>query len=111
MSPRRTSGRGSTSVLLSIAASVALAVACSSSEEAAPTRTIMPAPVGTDGGGSADATPEADPSCTTATGCFSCEPTSLAEFLNACTEGQCAPFDNVARLPLYEPGKPLPPIP
>ncbi|HVJ94024.1 MAG TPA: hypothetical protein VM580_29745 [Labilithrix sp.] len=81
-------------------------MACSSSEETAPTRTITPAGV-PDGGSDA----AADPSCTSPEGCFSCEPVNLVDFLNACTDDQCAPFDNVARLPLYEPGKPLPPVP
>lgn len=101
--------------LLALSLVPAVMAACSSSEEASPNRPITPAPVGSTGSssgssGAADAAPEADPSCTTAAGCFSCEPTTLTEFYNACTEGQCAPFDN-ARLPLYEPGKPLPPVP
>jgi hypothetical protein len=91
-------------------ASLVLAVACSSSEEAAPNRAVIPTPVPVDGGGSDDGASHADPSCTTDAGCFACEPSSLVDFLNACTEGQCAPFDN-GRLPLYEPGKPLPVIP
>jgi hypothetical protein len=109
MKPRHLWARSPKSVLFSLGACAALVVACSSSEEATPTRTLTPTPVGADGG-SADAASEADP-CTTETGCFSCEPVTLTNFLNACTEGQCAPFDNVARLPLYEAGKPLPPIP
>ncbi|HVH43825.1 MAG TPA: hypothetical protein VM925_15840 [Labilithrix sp.] len=101
---------GLSSIFVSLGACVVLAVACSSSEEATPTRTITPAPVGNDSGASDASVAEVDPSCTSA-GCFSCEPTALVDFLNACTEGQCAPFDNAARLPLYEPGKPLPPVP
>jgi len=100
-----------TRMLAALGACVVLAIACSSSEEATPTRSITPAPVGSDAGPVVEGGSDADPSCTTATGCFSCEPTTLVEFLNTCTEGQCAPFDNQARLPLYEPGKPLPAIP
>ena len=84
-------------------------VACSSSDEAAPTRTVVPAPVGSSGG--LDAASDVDPGCLSAAGCFTCEPVNLPDFLNACSEGQCAPFDNVARLPLFEQGKPLPPVP
>ena len=39
-----------------------------------------------------------------------CEPTQLTDFLNGCTDGQCLPFDNVARLPRYNNGA-LPPLP
>ena len=92
--------------VVSLGTCIVLAVACGSSEEVAPTRTITPAGVADSGSDSS-----VDPSCTSPAGCFSCKPASLTDFLNACTDGQCAPFDNVARLPLYEPGKALPPVP
>lgn len=96
-----------------------LSLACSSSEEAAPTRKPVTSPDDDAGtttvtdAGSDDAAvePDASPDCLGDEGCFKCEPTALLEFLNRCTDGQCVPFDNVARVPLYEPGKPLPPVP
>lgn len=39
--------------------------------------------------------------------CFSC-PETPEQFLKQCTEGECEPFDNEARLGRYEPGEPLP---
>lgn len=33
-----------------------------------------------------------------------CEPTQDVDFLNGCTDEQCVPFDNVARLPRYNNG-------
>lgn len=92
------------SLLLAVGASAAFAIACSSSEEAAPTRTITPAPTAAVDSGAPPETPDAST-------CFEGEPAALEQFYNACTDGQCSPFDNVARLPLYERGKPLPPIP
>ncbi|MDB4946598.1 MAG: hypothetical protein JWP97_6132 [Labilithrix sp.] len=91
-----------------------LASACSSgSEEAAPSRPPVPpvvaddASVSADGGGSdVDAA-----ACNGPAGCFACEPVSELDFLNACTDGSCTPFDNVARLPLYKAGQPLPAVP
>ncbi|APR83760.1 Hypothetical protein A7982_09109 [Minicystis rosea] len=50
------------------------------------------------------------PNCDGPNGCFSCSPTKTVEFLNACTDAQCSPFDNVARLPLYNNGN-LPSVP
>jgi hypothetical protein len=88
------------------------ASACSSSsEEAAPSRPPIP-PVVTDPDG-AVVQPEggADAGCNGPNGCFACEPVEIVEFLNACTDGQCTPFDNVKRLPLYKAGQPLPPVP
>jgi hypothetical protein len=91
----------------------ALATACSSNtEEAAPTRPPVP-PVVTDvdgGDAGVDAAP-VDPGCVGPDGCFKCEPTKHVEVLNACTGGQCTPFDNAARLPLFKAGQPLPPVP
>ena len=79
------------------------AVACSSSDsDETPPITI--APVGNidaDSGTSTDGD---------ASACIATAPVSLADFLNACTDGECVPFDNT-RLPLYTPGQALPPIP
>lgn len=49
-------------------------------------------------------------SCEGEDGCYSCEPVENEHFLNACTDADCVPFDNVARLPLYNGGD-LPPVP
>jgi hypothetical protein len=90
----------------------AAATACSSSsEEAAPSRPPVP-PVVTDP--DAAITPEGgdpDGGCQGPNACFACEPTTTDQFLDACTDGQCTPFDNVKRLPLFKPGQPLPPVP
>ena len=52
----------------------------------------------------------ADASCSGADACYACSPATTIEFLNACTSAQCLPFDNTARLPLYNGGN-LPPLP
>lgn len=78
--------------------------ACSNSEEAAPSRTVVPAgtssgETGTSSGsvGTGDAGPDAAPdefaSCGAVEGCT------------------CTPFDNTARLPRFVAGQPLPAIP
>lgn len=51
-----------------------------------------------------------DPACTGKDGCYACAPQNNAQILQACTSAQCSPFDNVARLPLYNNGD-LPPVP
>ena len=87
--------------------------ACSSSpDEAAPSRPPRAdgGVVTEDGAVSEDAAPP-DPTCIGDAGCFKCEPSSLVDFLNACTDRTCVPFDNVARLPLFKPGQALPPVP
>jgi hypothetical protein len=53
---------------------------------------------------------DAGPNCDGPNGCYSCAPQTTTQYLNACTNAQCSPFDNVARLPLYNNGN-LPPIP
>lgn len=47
--------------------------------------------------------------CRGADNCYSCEPTESSHFLDRCTDGRCARFDNAARLPLYNGGS-LPPL-
>jgi hypothetical protein len=39
-----------------------------------------------------------DGSCSDASGCFRCAPQSNTQFLNACSEHSCVPFDNASRL-------------
>ena len=76
-----------------------------------------PAPSFPDSSTLPDAEIDASPTCFdqagTPTGCFLqtvCEPTDDAHFLNGCTDGQCVPYDNVARLPRFNNGT-LPPLP
>ncbi|MDB4997720.1 MAG: hypothetical protein JWM74_5152 [Myxococcaceae bacterium] len=92
------------------ATSLVLLVACSSgSEDATPTRVITPtqdAAADT----AADA-PPVDPGCLGADQCFKCDPQTIENFLNACTDGTCTKFDNLTRLPLFKPGEALPPVP
>jgi hypothetical protein len=67
---------------------------------------VADAPTG-DGGldGAADAA-----NCVSDGGCYTCAAETTSQFLNHCTTGQCFPFDNEARLPLYNHGN-LPPAP
>ena len=76
---------------------------------------------GNDGGGNpiptvVDAAIDAAPTetdaavCVGPNGCFSCEPVETDDFLDACTDGSCFAFDNVARLPRFNNGT-LPPLP
>lgn len=64
---------------------------------------------GGDGGGDGQGGGEGG-GCTGDEGCYACEPTENDHFLDACTDSQCAPFDNDDRLPLYDGGE-LPPVP
>jgi hypothetical protein len=99
---------------LAALAALALGSACSNSEDAAPSRTVVPAgSSGSSGSTTSDAgdvDANVDPSCQGAEGCFKCEATRSIDILNSCTDGTCTPFDNT-RLPLYVAGQPLPPIP
>ncbi|HYQ03196.1 MAG TPA: hypothetical protein VER96_31195 [Polyangiaceae bacterium] len=50
---------------------------------------------GEDGEGGMGGEPSVDPSCVGKDGCYSCEPKTNTQFLNACVEGGCpATFDN-----------------
>jgi hypothetical protein len=49
--------------------------------------------------------------CLGANDCWQCEPNSSTQLLNQCTDAECSPFDNVARLPLLERDGSLPPLP
>ena len=108
-------------VALALAIStIAIIAACSNSEEATPSRTVVPAgstssgstgTVGSSGVDGGDQDANIDPSCEGAEGCFKCEATRSIDILNSCTDGTCTPFDNVARLPLFKAGEALPPIP
>ena len=54
-----------------------------------------------------------DPSCDQSVdghACFSCPPTAHSEFLNACTDASCVPFDTKRLTKLGPDGK-LPPLP
>jgi hypothetical protein len=64
-----------------------------------------------------DADIDASPTCFDPSGtpahCFlqtTCVPEDDVDFLNGCTDGQCIPYDNPARLPRFNGGN-LPPLP
>ncbi|EYF02620.1 hypothetical protein [Chondromyces apiculatus] len=89
--------------------------ACSSTENQQPpvfnATTSGPGTGGGAGGeGGAGGGGGVDPACLGPDGCYQCAPSSDTQFHNACTDAQCAPFDNAARLPLYNGGE-LPPLP
>jgi hypothetical protein len=98
-------------VALGVALSVPLA--CGEEENPEPSSTFTTGPgsssSGNQGGGN-DGGGGVGGNCEGPNGCFDCPPTQNVHFLNACTDAQCAFFDNEARLPLYE-GPDLPPIP
>lgn len=62
-------------------------------------------------GGDAGPDVDAGPDCTGEDGCYSCEPTDEGQFLNACNELGCVPFDNRARITRLNPDGSLPPLP
>ena len=49
--------------------------------------------------------------CLAATGCFRCVPEAGNEFLNACTDASCVPFDNATRLEHWAADGKLRPLP
>ncbi|MFO0553517.1 MAG: hypothetical protein U0271_34360 [Polyangiaceae bacterium] len=49
--------------------------------------------------------------CSGPDGCYSCAPVKPVEFLNACTDAQCIPYDNTPLQGLLEPDGSLPPVP
>jgi hypothetical protein len=51
------------------------------------------------------------PPCRGPKGCFQCAPTNDLEYANRCTEAQCKPFDNRARLTRLLPDGALLPLP
>lgn len=51
-----------------------------------------------------------DEECLGDDGCYACPPETPLQVLNACSDSDCSPFDNVKRLPLLEGGQ-LPPLP
>lgn len=80
---------------------------CDRDENVPPDATVLDS--GATDAGIDDTDAGSDP-CVGNDGCFACEPTTEPEILEACTDAQCEPFDNEARLPLYE-GSDLPPLP
>jgi Cys-rich repeat protein len=44
-------------------------------------------------------------------GCWDCAPTDESQILNHCTDSQCFPFDNAARVAALKDGGKLPPLP
>jgi hypothetical protein len=49
--------------------------------------------------------------CAGPDGCFACEPTKTEEFLNACTDVGCVPYDNGQLQGLLLEGGSVPPVP
>jgi hypothetical protein len=49
--------------------------------------------------------------CAGPDGCFACVPEKPAEFLNACTEVDCVPFDNAQLEGLLQEDGSVPPVP
>lgn len=49
--------------------------------------------------------------CVGPDGCFSCEPEQPVEFLNACTEAECVPYDNAQIEHLLLEDGSVPPVP
>lgn len=58
-----------------------------------------------------DTTTTGGPECLGENECWNCAPTSSNQLLNHCTDAECAPFDNVERLPLLHRDGTLPPLP
>ncbi|MBC8067641.1 MAG: hypothetical protein IAG13_04845 [Deltaproteobacteria bacterium] len=61
--------------------------------------------------GTDDTTTTGGPECLGENDCWQCDPNSSTQLLNQCTDAECSPFDNVARLPLLERDGSLPPLP
>jgi hypothetical protein len=49
--------------------------------------------------------------CVGEDGCFACDPVEQADWLNACTDAACVPFDNGRIADLLEEDGSLPPVP
>lgn len=70
------------------------------------------APPATDAPEPDGALPDGGLACRGPSGCWSCEPTELAHFLDGCTDSSCEPFPvTTARLPLLRADGSLPPLP
>lgn len=115
---------------LLVGAQLLFLAACSSSDDtnAAPTTTqtyTTSNTTSTTGGGGGDATTATTGTgtggsgtggsggvldCDGPNGCYDCPPQTDKQFHEACTDANCSPFDDVARLPLYNNGN-LPAIP
>ncbi len=49
--------------------------------------------------------------CVGPDGCFACPPTKTEEFLNACTDAECIPYDNTQLQGLLQEDGSVPPVP
>lgn len=67
----------------------------------------VPRSTGTGGGG----TGGAGGGCVGPDGCFSCPPEKPVEFLNACTDVLCVPYDNTQLQGLLQEDGSVPPVP
>jgi hypothetical protein len=59
--------------------------------------------------GASDSAPSCDVDLTVQ--CYACAPTETPQFLNACTNASCVPFDDPSRLANLLPDGGLPPLP
>ncbi|AKT40099.1 hypothetical protein [Chondromyces crocatus] len=101
-------------LLLVVGAVAACLGSCSSTENQQPpvfnATTSGPGTGGGGGVGGAGGAGGVDPACLGPDGCYACDPATDTQFHNACTDAQCSPFDDTARLPLFNGGA-LPPLP
>ena len=67
-----------------------------------------PSSTGAGGGGAGGST---STGCEGPDGCFACEPDSQVEFLNACTDAACIPYDNGQLEGLLLEDGSVPPVP
>ncbi|HWB76660.1 MAG TPA: hypothetical protein VG755_16960 [Nannocystaceae bacterium] len=58
-----------------------------------------------------DTTTTGGPECLGENDCWNCAPTNSNQLLDHCTDAECSPFDNVARLPLLNRDGTLPALP
>lgn len=72
-----------------------------------PRATASTSSTGAGGGGAGGGGAE----CIGPDGCFSCPPSAQAEFLNACTDSACIPYDNGPLADLLLEGGTVPPVP
>lgn len=63
----------------------------------------LPVDAGSDAGDLTDAGSDAGDPCLGTAACWQCPPTTNVQFLNRCTEAECAPFDNATRIPDFGP--------
>lgn len=66
---------------------------------------------GSTGGGGAGGSGSSSTGCVGPDGCYACEPDAQVEFLNACTDAACIPYDNTQLAGLLLEDGSVPPVP